>query len=99
MSQLYTVLTLLRLVAFMVLVYVGLGWLVERRSRDPESKLRYFFHTVCLPVTWLVAKWMKPGTPKERVFRMSFLAVALVWMLLIALHRLAQPAVVPVFGQ
>lgn len=98
MSQLYNVLTLLRLIAFMVLVYVGLGWLVERRSRDPESKLRYFFHVVCSPVTWLVAKGMKPGTPMERVFRMSFLAVALVWMLLIALHRLAQPAVVPIIG-
>ena len=93
MSQLYNVLTLFRLVAFMVLVYVGLGWLVERRSRDPDSKLRAFFHIVCSPVTWLVAKRMKPGTPKERIFRMSFLAVALVWMLLIALHRLAQPAI------
>lgn len=98
MSQLYNVLTLLRLIAFMVLVYVGLGWLVERRS-GPESKLRYFFHIVCSPVTWLVARRMAPGTPKERVFRMSFLAVALVWMLLIALHRLAQPAVVPIIGQ
>jgi hypothetical protein len=95
MSQLYNVLTLFRLVAFMVLVYVGLGWLVERRSRDPDSKLRYFFHVVCSPVTWLVARRMAPGTPKERVFRMSFLAVALVWMIFIALHRLALPAVGP----
>jgi hypothetical protein len=97
MSQLYNVLTLLRLVAFMVLIYIGLGWLVERRSA-PESKLRYFFHIVCSPVTWLVARRMAPGTPKERVFRMSFLAVALVWMLSIALHRLAQPAMGPAIG-
>jgi len=91
MPQLYNVLTLLRLLAFMVVVYVGLGWLVERRSRDPESKLRAFFHIVCSPVTWLVAKRMAPGTPKERVFRMSFLAVALVWMGLVGLHRLLRP--------
>ena len=95
MSQLYNVLTLLRLIAFMVLVYVGLGWLVERRTRNPESKLRYFFHVVCSPVTRLVARRMAPGTPKERVFRMSFLVVALVWMGLIAVHRLAQPAIGP----
>jgi hypothetical protein len=95
MSQLYNVLTLLRLLAFMVLVYVGLGWLVERRTRQPDSKLRAFFHIVCSPVTWLVARRMAPGTPKERVFRMSFLAVALVWMGLIALHRWAQPALAP----
>jgi hypothetical protein len=91
MAQLYNVLTLFRLLAFMVLVYVGLGWLVERRSTQPDSKLRAFFHIVCSPVTWLVARRMAPGTPKERVFRMSFLAVALVWMGLVGLHRLLRP--------
>lgn len=101
MSQLYDVLTLynfltlFRLVAFMVLVYVGLGWLVERRSTQPDSKLRAFFHIVCSPVTWLVARRMAPGTPKERVFRISFLAVTLVWMGLIVLHELARPAAGP----
>ena len=96
MPQLFNVLTLLRLVAFMVVIYVGLGWLVERRS-GPESKLRYFFRTVCLPVTKLVEKFMVPGTPKERVFRMSFLVVVLFWMGLIAVHRLVQPEI-PVIG-
>ncbi len=95
MPTLFAVLTLLRLVAFMVLIYVGLGWLVERRSTQPDSKLRYFFRVVCSPVTRLVARGMAPGTPMERVFRMSFLVVALAWMLSIALHRLAQPAPVP----
>ncbi len=91
MPQLYNVLTLLRLLAFMVVVYVGLGWLVERRSSSPDSKLRAFFHIVCSPVTSLVAKRMAPGTPKERVFRMSFFAVGMVWMGLVGLHRLLRP--------
>jgi hypothetical protein len=77
-----------------VLIYVGLGWLVERRS-GPESKLRSFFHVVCSPITGLVARRMAPGTAKERVFRMSFLAVALAWVCFIALHRLARPTIVP----
>ena len=91
MPLLYNFLTLFRLLAFMLLVYVGLGWLVERRSRDPGSKLRAFFHVVCSPVTSLVARRMAPGTPEERVYRASFVVVALVWMGLVGLHRLLRP--------
>jgi uncharacterized protein YggT (Ycf19 family) len=91
MSQLYNVLTLLRLFAFMVVIYVGLGWLVERRSRNPESKLRAFFHILCAPVNKLVARRMAPGTTLERVFRVSFLAVVLVWVVLIVAHQLLRP--------
>lgn len=91
MSQLFNVLTLLRLLAFMVLVYVGLGWLVERRSTRPDGKVRAFFQVLCSPVTWLVARRMPPGTPPERVLRASFLAVAVVWMGLVVLHRALRP--------
>ena len=91
MVQLFAVLTLLRLLAFMALVYVGLGWLVERRSR-PGSRLRAFFHVVCAPITGLVARRLAPGTSPERLFRISFLAVALVWTGLVALHGWLRPA-------
>jgi uncharacterized protein YggT (Ycf19 family) len=90
MAQLFNVLTLLRLVAFMVLIYMAIGWMVERRA-GPESKLKAFFRIVCSPVTWLVKRKMAPGTPMERIFRVSFLAVAAVWIGLILIHRLFRP--------
>jgi hypothetical protein len=87
----YAILTLLRLLAFMVLVYLGLGWLVARRS-DPDGTLRAFFRVVCSPVTRLVARCLPPGAPEERVLRMSFLAVSVAWMGLVGLHLLFRPA-------
>jgi hypothetical protein len=38
---------------------------------------------------------MAPGTTKERIFRMSFLSVAVVWIALILAHQLAKPALGP----
>jgi len=91
MSQLFNVLTLLRLLAFMVLVYLALGWLVERRSTRPDGKVRAFFQVVCSPVTRPVARRMAPGTPPERVYRRSFLVVAAAWIGLVVLHEVLRP--------
>ncbi|HSN90011.1 MAG TPA: hypothetical protein VLS93_02185 [Anaeromyxobacteraceae bacterium] len=74
------VVTLVRLVCWMLLIYLGLGWIVERRSRKPDSQLKGFFRLLCKPITWPVARFLlPPGAPYERVLLTSMLAVGVVW--------------------
>ena len=42
---------MLRLLAFMVVLYPGLGWLAERYVTKPNSKVKGFFRLLCGPVT------------------------------------------------
>jgi uncharacterized protein YggT (Ycf19 family) len=82
------IVTLLRSVAFMVLVYVGLAWLVERRSQNPASKVRAFFRVLSSPVTYPVSRLVRPGTSPERVLAVSTGVVAVLWVALVVLSEL-----------
>jgi uncharacterized protein YggT (Ycf19 family) len=88
---LLAVVTLLRFLAFMVLVYVGLGWMVERYSRSPESRLRSFFRLLCSPVTRPVARLMPSGTAHRRVLAVSFGVVAALWIAFVGLSEVLRP--------
>jgi uncharacterized protein YggT (Ycf19 family) len=79
------ILTLVRLVSFMVLLYLALGWLVERHSRKPDSQLKAFFRLICSPITRPVARRMPKETPHQRVLAMSMGLVGAVWLASIAL--------------
>jgi uncharacterized protein YggT (Ycf19 family) len=79
--------TLLRAVAFMVTVYVGLAWIVERRSQNPASKVRAFFRVLSSPVTYPVSRFLRPGTSPERVLAVSTGVVAVIWVALIVLSE------------
>jgi uncharacterized protein YggT (Ycf19 family) len=78
--------TMLRLLAFMVLVYLLLAWMVERNSRNPKSKVRAFFRTLCSPATGLAARFL-PGADQDRLLKVSAGVVAAVWVVLIALDE------------
>lgn len=80
--------TLLRLLAFMVLIYAGLAWIVERKSQNPQSKVRGFFRLLISPVTRLVGRFLPPGTAYERVLAVTTGAVAAVWVALVILDEL-----------
>jgi uncharacterized protein YggT (Ycf19 family) len=82
-STLVKTLTLLRLVAFMVLLYLGLGWIAERYATRPDSKVKAFFRLICAPITRPIARAMPPGTGERRVLAVSIGVVAAVWVLLI----------------
>jgi len=81
------IVTLLRSVAFMVLVYVGLAWLVERRSQNPASKVRAFFRVLSAPVTYPVSRVLGPGASPERVLAVSTGVVAVVWAVLVVVSE------------
>ena len=78
-------LTLLRLLAFTVLLYLALGWLAERLGTRTGSKVRGFFRLLCRPVTRPVSRAMPPGTGERRVLAISLGVVACIWTLLILL--------------
>lgn len=86
------IVSLLRLLAFMVFIYLALGWVVERRSRVPDSQLKAFFRVLCSPVTAPVSRLVKPGTSHERVLVVSLGIVGVVWVLLIVLDEVLRRA-------
>ena len=81
-------LTLFRLLAFMVLVYLALGWLAERYATRPDSKVLAFFRTLCSPVTRPVSRLLAPGSGERRVLAASMGIVGGVWVLLIVATEL-----------
>jgi hypothetical protein len=83
----FKIVYLLRFVAFMVLVYLTLGWLVERWSRKPDSRLKDFFRLLCSPVTRPVARRMPKGTTYQRVLGVSLGIAAGFWVAFSILYR------------
>lgn len=82
--QVVKLLLLARLIAYMLLVYLGFGLIVELKSRKPESKLRGFAHLLCSPLVRPVAALMPEGTPYvAQLKRTLWLALGL-WLLLVA---------------
>ncbi len=87
----FKLLTLLRLLAFMLFVYLGFGLLVERYSRKPNSQLKAFARTVCSPVTRPVGRLLAPGADHPRVLRVSMLVVAVIWAIVVIAGRAVRP--------
>jgi hypothetical protein len=84
-SPLVRTLTMLRLLAFMVLLYLALGWLAERYSTKPDSKVKAFFRLLRSPVTRLMARALPAATAERHVLTVSMGVVAGVWVVLIIL--------------
>ncbi|HSF40701.1 MAG TPA: hypothetical protein VLT87_12980 [Thermoanaerobaculia bacterium] len=78
--QIVKLLILLRLIAFMALVYLGFGLLVESRSRKPGSKLKAFAQLICSPLTRPVAALSPAGTSYRRVLQRTTLFMAGLWL-------------------
>lgn len=85
------ILTLVRLVAFMVMVYVAFGLVVERTSRSPDSQLRAFARIVCSPVTRPLSRLLPPGASHARVLVAALAVTAVVWAVAVALARALGP--------
>ncbi len=91
LELLYKVLMLLRLVAFMLIVYLGFGLLVERYSTKPESQLKAFARIVCSPITRPVARFLPAGVNHSRLLLVSIGAVAVLWAVVVVLGRAIRP--------
>ncbi len=84
---LFRIVTLLRLVAFMVIVYLGFGLVVERYSRKPESQLKAFARIVCSPVTRPMARFLGPGASQRRLLLTGMAVVAALWAVFVLAAR------------
>jgi uncharacterized protein YggT (Ycf19 family) len=76
-------LTLLRFAAFMVIVYLAFGLLIERVSRKPDSQLKAFARVVCTPITRPVARFLAPGADQRRLLLVGMVAVGAVWVVVV----------------
>jgi hypothetical protein len=83
--------TLLRIVAFMVVVYLGFGLLVERYSTKPDSQLKAFARTVCSPITRPVARWLGPGADQRRVLLVSMAVMVGIWAVTVVAAKALRP--------
>ncbi len=79
-SDLVKVLLLGRLIAFMLMVYVGFGLVVEWQSRREGSKLKAFARLLCRPLVVPVARLSPAGTPYLTILRRTAIAVLAVWV-------------------
>lgn len=84
--MLLKIVMVLRLIAFMVLMYLAFAWFVERKSTNPQGKIRAFFRIVCAPIAVPVSRRLRPGTSYERVLVVSMLVVGAIWAMLIAVN-------------
>jgi hypothetical protein len=86
--MLLKIVMVLRLIAFMVLMYLAFAWFVERRSTNPEGKIRAFFRIVCAPVAVPVSRMLGPGASYQRVLVVSMVLVGAIWAMLIGVNHL-----------
>ncbi len=91
MELLLKTLTLLRIVAFMLIVYLAFGLVVERYSTRPESQLKAFARVVCSPVTRPLARFMPPGASHSRLLATGMAVVAVIWVIVVVLAKVARP--------
>lgn len=69
-----------RLVAFMLLVYIGFGLVVEWRSRREGSRLKAFGRLLCRPLTAPLATLSPPDTPYGTILKRTAIVVVAVWI-------------------
>jgi hypothetical protein len=86
-ETLLKVVTLLRLVAFMLIVYLAFGLVVERFSTKPDSQLKAFARTVCSPVTRPVRRFLAPGADQRRLLLLGMGVVAVLWVITVVTAR------------
>jgi hypothetical protein len=67
----------------MVLLYLGLGWLAERYTTRPDSKVRAFFRLLCSPITRPVSRLVAPGSGERRVLAVAIGVVGSIWLVLV----------------
>ena len=80
-----------RLVAFMLLFYVGFGLIVERASRAPDSKLKGFARLLCRPLTAPLTALSPPGTDYWTILKRTAFAVVALWLFFVVASELAAP--------
>lgn len=88
-DPLYQILLLARFFCFLAVVYLVLHKIVCRLSKKPDSKLLWFFSVLTAPLLRPVRAWTMPEITDAQLLSRSLIFYTLLWLLLIALGRLA----------
>ena len=84
------ILLLVRLVAFIGVLYLALHILVARMSTKPGSRLLWFFEVLTGPLTRAVARVAGPETPPARLRWWALAAIGAIWVAaIVAVESLA----------
>ncbi len=75
----------LRLLAFMGVIYMTLHVLIAPMIRRPDSKIAAFLATLTSPLTRPVRALAPPGTPEPRLRVLALAALVVVWLVLASL--------------
>ena len=87
-GPIWQILLIARFLCFISVLYLVLHNIVYRLSRQPDSKLRWFFGLLTAPLTHPVRLWLMPGAPDSRVLPVTLLVYAFLWLMVIVLEHL-----------
>jgi len=74
------ILLLVRLIAFIGVLYLALHILVARLSSKPGSRLLWFFEVLTAPLTRAVARVAGAQTSPERLRWLALAAIGAIWV-------------------
>jgi hypothetical protein len=83
----------LRLVAFMGVVYMVLHVVIAPLIRKPDSKIAAFLTLLTSPLVRPVRALAPPGTPETRLRLLTLFALLAVWVLLLAITAVVSRSV------
>jgi hypothetical protein len=81
------IVTLLRFLCFIALVYLSLHVIFSRLISKPDSKVLWFFSVLTLPLTRPVQRWIDASASDSRLRRIAMVIYGLGWMALLALDQ------------
>jgi hypothetical protein len=79
---------LLRLIAFIGVIYVALHIAVARWSRRPGSRLLWFFEILTAPLIRLAARCAGPEAPPDRLRWLALGGCVAVWATIVLLEKI-----------
>lgn len=88
MDGILRIVTLLRFLCFIALVYLSLHVIFSRLILKPDSKVLWFFSILTLPLTRPIQKWIDPSASDARLRRIAMVIYGLVWAVMVALDHL-----------
>lgn len=79
--------TVLRFLSFVALLYLSLHVIFCRLINKPDSKVLWFFSVLTTPLTRPVERWIVPGAANARLRFASLIVYGLVWLAFVLLDN------------
>ena len=84
-------LTLIRFLCFVAIVYLTLHVIFARLITRPDSKVLWFFSIITSPLTWPVRAWLFPQAGESQLRFAALIVYGLLWVVVVVLMNVAAP--------